>query len=128
MPTPIRAAWSVLVFAGAAIGFAAPSAADPATLAWTAFLYDAPSSRARVVDEPPQGTAIDLGACADGWCRAIIGRSAGYLREEVVARAGPPARLANPAADGVGAPSGPCFEAGLSATAEPPASTRYCPR
>jgi len=120
---------SAFLAAGLVATTGAPALAEPGTVTWTTFLYDAPSPAARVVDEPPQGARIEIETCTQGWCRATLGRTAGYLREDVVARGGAPAALANPTEAKVtgGGSQGPCFVAGL-AVAEPPAPTRFCPK
>ena len=103
----------------------------PAKTTWTGYLYQGPGYRFAVTDEVPQASTIDVGSCVEGWCQAVVGGRAGYLRAEIITRGSldRPGNgvLAQPAAAlSPLPPKGPCFEANQTGGNGGNAMTVYC--
>lgn len=130
----MRKSTEALITCFAVIGTLAAGAAAygaPAKTTWTGFLYQGPGYRYAVTDEVPQASVIDVGRCAEGWCRATVGDRIGYLRAEIVTRASldKPGEgiLAQPAAAlSPLPPKGPCFEANQTGGNGGNAMTVFC--
>lgn len=114
-PSSSRAAIIRLVAGGCVLLSAATAAhADPGQLTWTTYLYSGPNLHYPVIDEVFQATAVDVGACGNGWCEISFDGKRGFVMSELVAKGDPskpePGVLPQPAASIVAQPAGPCFD------------------
>ncbi len=53
-------------------------------VAWSSFLRERPSHRARVLEEVGRGSPYRLLACAGGWCQVALGATTGYLPQSAL--------------------------------------------
>jgi len=71
----------------------APALAERATTGAPVAMRAGPSGKARVVQQIPQTSDIELLKCARGWCRARWRGRFGYVPEDAVVLGPPPATL-----------------------------------
>jgi uncharacterized protein YraI len=85
-------------------------------VSWTTWMRAAPSEQARAIDEIGTGTAVQVEACAGGWCRVREDRADGYVEQRYLAASLAPVQRA----------AGACFPAQYY-TAEGPLGLTICP-
>jgi hypothetical protein len=102
-------------------GLAGPGIAEaaPQQLAWSTFMRAGPGDQYAAIDEIEHSASVDVVGCAGGWCRIQDGRVVGYIDQDALTLAPPPAGSAPPAA----APD--CFVTGQVSYLRA-APTRFC--
>jgi uncharacterized protein YraI len=77
----LTAAGIILGLAASSALWAMPARAADGAIAWPTFLRLGPGAQYRAVGELARGVILDIGECSDGWCRARLGGTAGYVRQ-----------------------------------------------
>lgn len=106
---------------GIAVAFAAlaldasagPALAEPGTVTWTTYAYALPDDHSAVIDEVLQGRSVEIDRCTGAWCRIVLAHRDGFIRSELLARAGAAGGsvLPQPGDQPDTARASPCFEA-----------------
>jgi hypothetical protein len=78
-----RRRWRRIRFALLIVGLLS-ACSDSGTVTNDARLQQAPSSGSKVLATIPRGSAITVGDCTNGWCRALWNRQDGYVLTKTV--------------------------------------------
>jgi uncharacterized protein YraI len=78
---PLTAIGAILGLAAWSVAGATPARAADGAIAWPTFFRLGPGAQYRAVGELARGVVLDIQDCGEGWCRARLGATVGYVRQ-----------------------------------------------